>query len=113
MKLQTIIILHRDTGFSYNTVTESICFTDRIQHQISQAFDWNTVKNEVKFLCHRSSINSNRRLRRFGAGFGLRSKHFPIRIRAHPRGAFISVRDWILTEISLLLLTIYRGESIL
>ena len=56
---------------------------------------------------------SNRRLRRFGAGFGLQSKHFPIRIHAHPRGAFISVRDWILTEISLLLLTIYRGESIL
>ena len=50
MKLQTIIILRRDTGFSYNTVTESICFTDRIQHQISRAFDLNTVEDEAKFL---------------------------------------------------------------
>ena len=58
-------------------------------------------------------MNSNRRLRRFGAEFGLQSKHFPIRIRAHPRGAFISVRDWTLTETNLLLLITYRGESLL
>ena len=33
------------------------------------------------------------------------SKAVPIRITAHPRGAFISVGDWTPTETNLLLLT--------
>ena len=44
---------------------------------------------------------------------GQRSWHIPIRITAHPRGAFISVGDWTPTETNLLLLTIWRGGSLL
>jgi len=44
---------------------------------------------------------------------GQRSWHIPIRITAHPRGAFISVGDWTPTETNLLLLTTWRGGSLL
>ena len=44
---------------------------------------------------------------------GQRSWHVPIRITAHPRGAFISVGDWTPTETNLLLLTTWRGGSLL
>ena len=43
---------------------------------------------------------------------GQRSWHIPIRITAHPRGAFISVGDWTHTETNLLSLTTWkRWES--
>ena len=45
--------------------------------------------------------------------FGQRSWHIPIRITAHPRGAFISVGDWTPTETNLLLLATWRGGSLL
>ena len=44
---------------------------------------------------------------------GQRSWHIPIRITAHPRGAFISVGDWTPTETNLLLLTTWRCGSLL
>ena len=44
---------------------------------------------------------------------GQRSWHIPIRITAHPRGAFISVGDWTPTETNLLLLTTWRSGSLL
>ena len=44
---------------------------------------------------------------------GQRSWHIPIRITAHPRGAFISVGDLTPTETNLLLLTTWRGGSLL
>ena len=44
---------------------------------------------------------------------GQQSWHIPIRITAHPRGAFISVGDWTPTETNLLLLTTWRGGSLL
>ena len=44
---------------------------------------------------------------------GQQSWHIPIRIIAHPRGAFISVGDPPPTENHLLLLTTWRGGSLL
>ena len=118
-------------------VKHRICSFHYLKSSFTEFFHWiffnNLIQRLQRLFCTGFDLwdnpYSNRRLRRFGAGFGLRSKHFPIRIRAQsplrfgrllcgppdhpPRGAFISVRDWTLTEINLLLLITYRGESLL
>ena len=67
---------------------------------------------ECNFFCKKCIIQVERPWD-LARDSGQRSWHIPIRITAHPRGAFISVGDWTPTETNLLLLATWRGGSLL